>query len=603
LRLRSAGLAAPLLLAGALAVAAPSTPGPDPLDAALAPPPEPAGPGQAPNVWVTGSMAKVRRTDPPGQAQAISLSAARNEVESFQVHLRALTDLTGVTVQLSDLVDPRGGGRIVARHFTVSRQLYQQVPHHQRSDQNGLSGDLPDALVPARDRYYGEQRNAFPASVPAGQNLSAWIDLFVPPGTPSGWYLGHAEVKVAGRRLASLPIQLKVWNFDLPSTASLPSHFAMSWNGACVQEFGSYEQCGGSGRAASRDAGVEQFHLLYARFGLDRRISIANVTYAGPRTDDWRRFDALYGPLLDGRAETRSPGARLTAFTYAGGEEPLNMSRWVAHFRARGWLDRLVYYRCDEPGNGSCSFADARAEGQRVHAIAPDFRTLLTTDMDHLEGHGLLETVDIVTPVVSALQPHGKPSRRPLYEDFLARTPRNRIYWYQSCSQHESCANGTVGKATSTWPSYMVDATPVRNRVFQWLAFLEGIQGELYYAVDYCFTRDCGPAGAARRGDPFSSIYAFGGHGDGTLLYPGNTRDIGGTHHVPLSSIRLELIREGMEDYELLHLLELQGEGDFARARARAFIRRTDDFSTDPAQLLAAREALGDRLHARSLAR
>jgi hypothetical protein len=72
-------------------------------------------------------------------------------------------------------------------------------------------------------------------------------------------------------------------------------------------------------------------------------------------------------------------------------------------------------------------------------------------------------------------------------------------------------------------------------------------------------------------------------------VYPGNTRANGGRHHVPLSSIRLELIREGMEDDELLHLLESQGH--------------VDEFASDPARLLAARQALGRRLHARSPAR
>jgi hypothetical protein len=86
-------------------------------------------------------------------------------------------------------------------------------------------------------------------------------------------------------------------------------------------------------------------------------------------------------------------------------------------------------------------------------------------------------------------------------------------------------------------------------------------------------------------------------------VYPGTTRAIGGRHHVPLSSIRIELIREGMEDDELLHLLESQGEGEFARAQGRSFIRRADEFASDPARFLATRHALGRRLHARSLAR
>ena len=593
-----------LLVAAALLLLGRAVAAGDPLDPGLAPAVV-TDPARYPaDVWVTGSMAKVRRTDPPGAIHWALLSSARNEVESFQVHVRAPAGgLTGVTVDPSDLVDARSGARIsAATDVSVSRALYQRVPPSLRSDENGLPGEIPDALVPARDRYWGETRNAFPADVRAGENLTAWIDIHVRSGIPSGWYLGTVAVRAGDRLLATLPVRLKVWNFDLPSTASLASHFAMSWNGACVQEFGSYELCGAATPSGSRDAGVEQFHVLYSTFGLDRRISIANVTYGPPRDGDWTRFDRLYGPLLDGSANTLLPGARLTRFTYAGGVDPSALSRWADHFRDRGWLDRLVWYRCDEPGNGTCTFDDARAEGKLVHSAAPGLRTLLTTDLELLTTHGLLDAVDVVVPVLNRMQPHGKPSRRPLYDEFLARSPKKQLFWYQSCSQHESCANGRMGPAQATWPSYMVDASPLRNRVFQWMAFLERIQGELYYAVDYCFTRECGPAGSTSR-DPFRSVYAFGGHGDGTLLYPGNTRVIGGTHHVPLSSIRLELIREGMEDYEFLHLLDAQGDGDFAREKAASFIRRADEFASDPARLAAAREALGDRLHARSLGR
>ena len=67
---------------------------------------------------------------------------------------------------------------------------------------------------------------------------------------------------------------------------------------------------------------------------------------------------------------------------------------------------------------------------------------------------------------------------------------------------------------------------------------------------------------------------------------------------MPLSSIRFELIREGMEDYELLHALDAAGQGAFAMQQASSFIQRADTFSSDPAALYAARQALGDKLHA-----
>jgi hypothetical protein len=53
--------------------------------------------------------------------------------------------------------------------------------------------------------------------------------------------------------------------------------------------------------------------------------------------------------------------------------------------------------------------------------------------------------------------------------------------------------------------------------------------------------------------------YQEGGNGDGTLFYAGRPTEIGGTHHIPLESLRLKLIREGHEDYEYLHHLSANG--------------------------------------------
>jgi hypothetical protein len=538
------------------------------------------------SAWITSSMAKVRSTDAPtADVHWALLSAARGETESFQVHLHADAAKSAVAIEASDLRDAKSGATVPVR---VSRERYLTIDAAHRSDLNGMSGEVPDALVPARDTYFQETRNAFPIDVGAGHNATAWIDVDVPPGAPSGWYVGNVTVKSAGAVVATMPVRLKVWKVDLPTTAALRSSFGMSWNGACVQEYGSYEACGG-------DDGVEAMHELYARFALDRRVSIGAVVYAGPKNDDWTHFDALYGPLLDGTAKTRLPGAKLTTIQYAGPNDATTLQRWSTHFAAKGWLDRLVFYHCDEPASGnSCNFTQALDEENAVHGASSAVRTLLTADVEDISSHGLLDAVDVLVPVLDQMEPHGEASHRPSYDAFLARSAKKALFWYQSCDEHESCAKGGVpGPASATWPSYMADASPMRNRVFQWLAWANRIQGELYYTIDYCFTASCGGSS-----DPLQSIYAFSGHGDGTLLYPGKPAVIGGSHHVPLSSIRLELIREGMEDFELLHLLESAGQGPFVSSQVATFVRRADDFDGDPAKLFAAREAIGDRLHA-----
>lgn len=138
----------------------------------------------------------------------------------------------------------------------------------------------------------------------------------------------------------------------------------------------------------------------------------------------------------------------------------------------------------------------------------------------------------------------------------------------------------------------------MRNRVFQWLAFLYGVTGELYAGVNRCWSEPCGDGTR----DPWVSVRASGGHGDGTLVYPGLPARIGGATPTVVSSMRLELIRDGMEDYEYLRALEAQGDGAFARAKARSFITSAYSFDDDPARLSAARRAMGERLSQRALA-
>jgi hypothetical protein len=376
----------------------------------------------------------------------------------------------------------------------------------------------------------------------------------------------------------------------------------LSWNGACVQEYGGYSACGAAVPSGSPDDAVEYFHVLYASFALDHRVSLGAVVYADPTSSGtWTHFDSIYSPLMDGTAKTRLAGAKLTTMNYVGdATSTTSIKNWADHFRSKNWLDRLVYYHCDEPASGnSCTFAQALSEENTAHGVASDLRTLLTADIEDITTNNLLDSVDVLTPVVDQMQPHGSASHRPAYDAFLARSAQKRLYWYQSCDEHESCSNGNVGPKTATWPSYMADASPMRNRVFQWMAYLFNVSGELYYASDLCFAQACGPSNNTT--DPLQSIYSFGGNGDGTLYYPGRTNAIGGTHHIPLSSIRFELIREGMEDYELLHLLDGGGDAAFAQQQAKSFIRAADDFDGDGAHLMTAREALGDKLHAKSL--
>jgi MYXO-CTERM domain-containing protein len=63
-----------------------------------------------------------------------------------------------------------------------------------------------------------------------------------------------------------------------------------------------------------------------------------------------------------------------------------------------------------------------------------------------------------------------------------------------------------------------------------------------------------------------------------------------------VASIRLKMIREGMEDYEYLHLLAAAGDEAFAREVADALFPSASATEVAPAALLAAREKLARRI-------
>ena len=547
------------------------------------------------NVWVTGSMAKVQPNANPGQIQWAELAAARNEFENFQIHVRANGQPIQLQVTAGDFVNTRTGDRIPAdRNVAVYREAYLNVTT--LSDRNGISGLVPDALIPGTDRYFHEQRKGFPVTVPMGETRSAWVEVFVPPKTPSGFYVGIVSVRDSDNVIARVPARLKVWNFDLPSTATLRSGFGLGFAPFASAAYGDRVNFGRyPGSKGSPDLALVLMHAAIAAFFLDHRVSISEVAVKPTYTQgNWKDFDSLYGPLLNGQANTQLAGAKLTSFDYAnGGSNPspnaADLKDWRTHFDKQNWLPRFVEYLCDEPPAG-CNWDFIAPTATIYHNTAPGTKVLVTTHIANATQHGLLDAIDILAPNLGGVQPMGGANQRASYDEWLKR-PGKELWWYQSCNQHESCDDGKPGPKSSTWPSYMVDASPVRNRIFQWMAYLYGIQGELYYAVDVW-------------GDhPWDQLYYAGGNGDGALFYPWTAEKVGGATPIPVASMRLKSIRDGMEDYEYLAALAKAGEAQLVSDTIRSFITDATTFKDDPAALTAAREKLGTALHRRSMIR
>jgi hypothetical protein len=548
------------------------------------------------NVWVTDSMQKVHQNaGTPGSVHWAILSAAKNEFGDFQVHVQAGTSTISLGVTVSDLVNAQTSAHI--SHLTniiVYREAYMNITT--RSNANGTLGLTPDILISTIDPYYHQARNAFPFTIAAHENQSTWIDVLVPPSAPSGYYLGTVTVTDGGKTIATLPVLLSVWNFTLPSTATLKTAFRLTGYGLCVQTYSSETNCGAyPGARGKWVSGVDLSHVDQAVMFLDHRVSLANVVFTTPYDNNWASFNKLYGPLLNGTAAnttTMLAGAQLTNIEFDGGGNATRQ-QWATNFQAQGWMPKVYDYNCDEPPE-NCNWTDILPKAAAARAVVPPMQTMVTTSIRSATAQNVLSSIDILSPVVDQMDGLFGTNQRSTYNTWLA-APSHHLWWYQSCDEASTCDNGKPGGARQTYGNYMIDSTAVRNRVFQWLAYLYGIETELYYSTDFCWSTACGyPTTSA---DPWRSIYIFGGNGDGTLEYPGTPAKIGGTTPIPLPSIRLKHIRDGMQDYEYLIALDKAGYASFARSTAESFITNPYTFSDNPDAMIDARRTLGAKLH------
>lgn len=543
-------------------------------------------------VWTESAMVKIRPHDSPPEAprREIELFAGRNEFEPFQIVVRADSGpVSGIDVTIEDFVGP-DGARVPASSVSIFRVGYVTLSRPSSRSEGGR-GEWPDPLWPRVDRLTGEQRSVFPFEAPAGRNQSVWIEVYVPPPTAAGLYESEVVVSMGESELARISVSLTVWNFTLPSTSSLRTAFGFSGVTALTKHFGAY----------THDRDLYELTSLYAKSALMHRLSLYGGSMVPPPSSgeaesmeiDWSAYDAELGPFLDGTVlsgDDPLPGAKVTSVdlrTDPGleGENRLHYwRRWLEHFDERGWTDRLYRYLWDEPYEEN--YPAVIREGLDSRAAHPNIRNLLTEPY----ADSLDPVVDIWVPLVNCF------ARRPDTEHYCeeivpiedygeAVSSGDGLWWYQSCASH-GCT-GPGGDYFQGWPSYVIDHSPPAHRIMEWLSWAYGFEGELYFATNDAFSKD---------GPVESSLYMYGGNGDGTLFYPGRPSEIGGTTHIPIESIRLKLIREGLEDYEYMRMLAEAGEEQYVRSEVERIVRDIYDWTNDANLMSQIRRELGIRL-------
>src|SRR5262249_5607875 len=120
------------------------------------------------------------------------------------------------------------------------------------------------------------------------------------------------------------------------------------------------------------------------------------------------------------------------------------------------------------------------------------------------------------------------------------------------------------------WANFFLDQPGAAHRVLFWQTFGRRSDGLLYWGVNHwpgfeARAMKTPPAGKRWPKRPWDD---GGRNGDGYVLYPGPRG--------PLTSVRLEILRDGVEDYDALRLLQdlVRQKGDRASAELRGRARQ-----------------------------
>ena len=506
------------------------------------------------SVSVADALRRVRPQDPPPAGSTAALQAARNEVESFQVIVRAGPEpLKGVTAEAGDL---KGPGVIPVRNVALFREHYVEVKKPSPKSKEG-AGWYPDALIPL------SAAKGAPFDVPAGTNQPLWVDVAVPKDAPPGEYAGTVTVSAGGRRVGAADVRLTVWDFALPDVPSMRSNF------------------GSLGRRVAKghkmDANAPELRALerrYAEAMAAHRLSPPIPGHLYPRSKPDGSVDpSETHAALKEWIET----LRVNSFPlHLQGRDPAGKDRernvkhlqsiW-AYLKENGWEKMACVYVLDEP-NDADAYEQVRQRAKLIHEAQPGIKVLCTEQPtpSKPEWGTLVGSVDIWVPLW------------PLFEE---KSGAERLAAGEELWSYTALCQGAKGKDTPFW---QLDFPLLNYRVPAWTSWRYGMTGLLYWTTVFWEK----PEEIWTNPLTYRDAYNM----EGALFYPGAGAGIDG----PVSSMRLKAVRDGMEDYEYFRLLAEREGAEKARAKVMEIARSWTDWDADPSALLRARTEIGRRL-------
>ncbi|PKO17731.1 MAG: hypothetical protein CVU39_04415 [Chloroflexi bacterium HGW-Chloroflexi-10] len=511
-------------------------------------------------LWTTLPSEKIfKDTALPADAGAeVKVFAAKNEFEPFVVAVKPTTS-GNVTVSIGSF----GSG--------ITAEIYQvkYVNITTTTDYSGRSGYNPDPLWPLS--------SGAAVNVAANENTAFWFSLHVAESVAAGDYT--ANVSIGG---VSIPVRLHVFNFAIPQELHVASQMNFSQQ-AILSKYGV------SGTGADYWTYVDKIK----QYMIDHRLTPSSVLWSGGLTtngaspyidyncngtftdndgiwgfeDPAERYIAGSGLMngtfstafnngtgfssfmaatfrnndasADQRPDSFCGQTRTSADWYTANNPntPYNQ-KWFQYMVSMqnylnnlGYLDEGYYYLANEPQDQT-DYNAVAWYSQEIKKVAPNLKLMLSEEPKPEIYANPTYPGAKIDIWLAFLGIHFKPEVA--LERLKNHNEETWIYFLKSTYYPR-------------FNPFTIDHAGVEAKFSGWFLWKYRLRGLAYYRFN-----DWGV-------NPWTSPYQNGQNGESGMMYPPSENNTaiayGSNGHRFVPSIRLELLRDGLEDYEYFYML------------------------------------------------
>jgi glycosyl hydrolase family 123 len=525
------------------------------------------GAGSSLRTWYVDSLTKVFPDDKPGTNELSGKTwlVARNGHVSVQVALRADKAIPQLRAEVKA---PENAGR----KLTAEARWVEYVP----IGSNPPGTPYDEVVRPAPGLFPDPLMEKWPFDLKAAATQPVWITVYAPADASPGEYDGQITFFAGQQRLKSVDFTVRVTAATVPAEQKLKVTNWFTFSGERLHNHYKVE-----------DYSDKYWEILhnFGRVMADHRQNVI-ITPIMPLTKPsmaggTMRFDfslldkwvetfqkagvigTIEGRHLLGRSGGFFSPVIVQAYVVEGGEivqkgldpdDPraeqfLNsyLPALYAHLKEKGWADRYLQHVLDEPHDREAAIYNRYAKIVRKHL--PGVPTIDAVGLEQ-DISFFADVCDIWVPVLSSFDHQ--------LDKMRAHVEKGGKMWYYTCV-------GPQGRYLNRF----TDLPLVKTQLLHWFNFRYDLTGFLHWG---------GNAWGPR---PFMNVQTVINRnrtllpaGDNAIVYP-NAEKLS-----VLSSIRLEAMREGIEDYELL--VALAGK-DQAKAKelAKTAIPNINDYVRD----------------------